>query len=507
MLRTLIAKEIAETVLGLRFIATTLLCLLLIPLGMYVSREDYEQRFASYQEKHQAYRQRHGTPKPPVTGREEAQGFRPPSILSIFASGLDPFVPDTVITSYTGLFRTVKEPDIDNPQSLLFGKLDWLSSITLVVSLMVLILTYDAISGEKGKGTLRLIIANSVPRHRILFCKIVGKYIAFLVPFGISILVALLILEASPLVSITSSHVGPALLVILGVTLLFVLSMVCLGVCISTFTRHSMGSIMLLFLAWALFVLGVPRACPILAEIMHPLLGSASIGFTKRMAREDIVRPFQQRKEAADLKQRAERAARMREETQKRKEIAARVRKTGREPTDADFEEMSQDISNRLRATRTKYSQLTARLARECNMRIAEELERIEQDYQNKRNAQSAVAMNLCRISPVSCYAYVVSGLTCTGVAEPDNFFRNAQRFQNQVEEVFYDQVAWGLGVRKRTAGFDRFDPPPFPDMEYGYPTLAENIQTVWPDVLLLGLFSVFFGTLAFVRFSKYDVR
>jgi len=507
MLRTLIIKEIAETVLGLRFTATTLLCLVLIPLGMYVGREDYEQRFAGYQEKYQAYRQRHGTPEIPATGREEAQGFRPPSILSIFASGLDPFVPDTVITSSAGLFRTVKEPDIDNPQSLLFGKLDWLSSITLIVSLMVLILTYDAISGEKEKGTLRLIIANSVPRHRILLCKIVGKYVAFLVPFGISVLIALLILEASPLISITSPQVGPTLLVILGVTLLFILTMVCLGVCISTFTRHSMGSIMVLFLAWALFVLGVPRACPILAEIIHPLQDSAGIDFTKRAAREDIVRPFQQTKREVDKKQRAERAALMREEGQKRKEIAARVRKKGREPTDEDFVEASQDINNRFQASRTKYSELAAQLARECNMQIAEKLERIERDYQNKRNAQSAVAMNLCRISPVSCYAYVVSGLTCTGVAEPDNFFRNAQRFQNQVEDVFYSQVTWGLGVRKRDAGFDRYDPPPFPDMDYGYPTLAENIQTVWPDILLLGLFSVFFGTLAFVRFSKHDVR
>ena len=423
-----------------------------------------------------------------------------------FASGLDPFVPDTVITSHTGLFRTVKEPDIDNPQSLLFGKLDWLSSITLIVSLMVLILTYDAISGEKEKGTLRLIIANSVPRHRILLCKIVGKYVAFLVPFGISVLIALLILEASPLISITSSHIGPTLLVILGVTLLFILSMVCLGVCISTFTQHSMGSIMLLFLAWALFVLGVPRACPILAEVVHPLEDSAGIDFAKRMAREDIEHQFEQiKKKTIDAEYRAEWEA-MEREMQHKAQIEARLRETGREPTEEEAAVLNRD-TNRAQAIMDKRGERVDRLAGECNVRIAEELGRIEQDYQNKRGAQSAVAMNLCRISPVSCYAYVVSGLTGTGVTEPENFFRNAQRFQNQVKDVFYDQVSWRWGVQKRTEGFDVFDPPPFPDMEYGYPTLAEDIQTVWPDVLLLGLFSVFFGTLAFVRFSKCDVR
>jgi ABC-type transport system involved in multi-copper enzyme maturation permease subunit len=507
VLRTLIAKEIVETALGLRFIATTLLCLLLIPLGMYVGREDYEQRFAGYQETHQAYRQHHGTPKAPVTGEEETQGFRPPSILSIFASGVDPFVPDTVITSSTGLFRTVKEPGIDNPQSLLFGNPDWLSTVTSIVSLMILILTYDTISGEREKGTLRLIIANSIPRHRILFCKIVGKYVAFLVPFGLSILIALLILEASPLVSITSAQVGPAILVILGVTLLFILGMVCLGVCISTFTQHSMGSILLLFLAWALFVLGVPKACPILAEVMHPLQDSAGIDFTKRMAREDIERQFQRiKKETIDTKYRAEERVIARAIIEAAK-LKSQVSQTGRKPTEEEAAVLNRDIQSESDAITNKYSELAERLAKEYNTRIAAELERIEQDYQNKRTAQSTVAMNLCRISPVSCYAYAVSGLTGTGVAAPDNFVRNAQRFQDQMEDVFYGQVAWGLGVRKRTKGFDIYKPPPFPDMEYGYPTLAENLQTVWPDILLLGLFSVFFGTLAFARFSRCDVR
>ncbi|MGB2861732.1 MAG: hypothetical protein WBC05_00270 [Sedimentisphaerales bacterium] len=109
MFGALIGKEIAETVLGLRFTIVTLLCLVLIPLGMYVNRKDYEHRLASYQGELQTYKERFGTPPTPLTGGEEAQGFRPPSILSIFASGLDPFMPDKVFTSQSGLFRTVKE--------------------------------------------------------------------------------------------------------------------------------------------------------------------------------------------------------------------------------------------------------------------------------------------------------------------------------------------------------------------------------------------------------------
>ena len=132
MFGALVGKEITETVLGLRFTVATLLCVVLIPLGMYVSREDYERRLASYQRQYQTYRQRYGMPSE-VLSRAEAQGFRPPSVLSIFASGLGPFVPDKVFTSPSGFFRTAKEPGIDNPQSLLFGKADFLFNVMFII--------------------------------------------------------------------------------------------------------------------------------------------------------------------------------------------------------------------------------------------------------------------------------------------------------------------------------------------------------------------------------------
>ena len=156
---------------------------------------------------------------------------------------------------------------------------------------------------------------------------------------------------------------------------------------------------------------------------------------------------------------------------------------------------------------RDKYSQRVERLAEECNTRIAEELERIERDYRNKRSAQSAIAMNLCRISPVSCYAYAIAGISGTGVAAPDDFVRNARRFQEDVQEVFYDQVSWGLGEQKRAEGFDVFEPPAFPEMNYRYPTLGEALHRHGIDIGLLGCFNVLFMALAFMRFNKYDVR
>jgi len=44
MLKTLIKKEMIETVYDLRFVIACLLFIILIPLSMFVNRIDYEQR-------------------------------------------------------------------------------------------------------------------------------------------------------------------------------------------------------------------------------------------------------------------------------------------------------------------------------------------------------------------------------------------------------------------------------------------------------------------------------
>ena len=115
--------------------------------------------------------------------------------------------------------------------------------------------------------------------------------------------------------------------------------------------------------------------------------------------------------------------------------------------------------------------------------------------------------MNLARISPVSCYAYVVSGLSGTGVAEPDNFASNAQRFQDQVRQILYDKVYHRFGKSIIAEDFDYSDPPSFPDMTYRYFTLTEALKMHWPDILLLCLFDVVFCALGLMRFDRYDVR
>jgi len=486
MLKTLIRKEITETILDLRFWIVTVLFLILIPLGMYVSRKDYERRLANYQQEHQMYRQHYGKDVGPYV---EAQGFRPPSLLSIFALGLDPFLPDKAITSRSGLVRAAKEPGIDNPESLLFGKADYLFNVSFIVSLAALIFTFNRISGERERGTLRLMISGSIRRGEILLAKIVGNYLVLLVPFVIAFLAALIILNASPDIPVWSRGLWGVLLAITLVTLLFMLAMVSLGICVSTLTHGSMASIMMLFLVWVMAVLGIPKMSPMIAEAVYPVESRNVVDLAARIAREDIEREFNEKKSDMFKKYRAEFGV-----------------------TDGGV--TTSPSTEAEKKAYGKYDQEVVAIENECQRRIADAIRKLEQDYRNKRNVQASFAVNLSRISPVSCYTYLISGLAGTGPAGADKFTENSERYQEQVKTAIYDNwivKEYRLGG-SRAMSSDKapgFDPSKVsvPDMKYKYTTLAEVMRAGWIDILLLFVFNLLFFAIAFWRFNKYDVR
>ena len=365
MFKTLIRKEIVETMLDLRFTIVTLLCVVLIPLGMYVSRKNYEQRMAEYQREHQMYRQHYGKN---VSYKVQAQGHRPPSVLSIFALGLDSFLPNKVITSRSGLLETAKAHDINNPQSLLFGSIDLLFNVSFVMSLAALIFTFNSISGEKEKGTLRLTIANSIPRGQILLAKIVGNYVVILIPFLISLLFALLILDASPNISIVSRQVCPSLLVIIFVTFLFLLAMVSLGVFVSTLSHTSLTSIVMLLFVWVILVLAIPKVSPMVAEIICPIESQSIISLRKQIASKDVQEEF----------------------AQKRRELFDRCRIAFGLPRGWTSTHPDSDTGKKVNAQFEKELPL---LNEEYQKRTTNGIRQIEQDYKNKRNLQTSIAM------------------------------------------------------------------------------------------------------------------
>ena len=68
-------------------------------------------------------------------------------------------------------------------------ELDWAFIIKIVLSLYVILLGFEAISGERERGTLRLVLSNPVGRVKLL----TAKYAAIIASAAVPLLVGLLI--------------------------------------------------------------------------------------------------------------------------------------------------------------------------------------------------------------------------------------------------------------------------------------------------------------------------
>ncbi|MGB2865891.1 MAG: ABC transporter permease subunit [Sedimentisphaerales bacterium] len=496
ILIALIKKEIVATVLDLRFVIASLLFLVLIPLGMYVSRKEYEQRLANYQLEHQMYRQKYGKE---VSSKVEVQGFRPPSMLSIFASGLDHYIPDKVITSRTGIFRTAKGVPGNSP-SLLFGQMDLFFNMCFVASLVALVFTFSSISGEKQAGTLGLMLSHPVSRSHILLSKIIGAYVSLLIPLAMSLLIAAIILELSQDISIILPQLYPSFLIILGVTLVYLLTMVTLGVLISGTTQKPIISMTVSLFVWVIIVLALPKVSTMLARIIYPVKAEQVVNLKKYMTLDDLQETYEQKSIDIHKKYPHLSDKLIREYYWKKQDMSKLKEKHGL-PPDAQL-----PLPSEVQIVAPLDEELAA-LLKEHEDQIKNEMGHIIQNHKNKMNMQNAIAMYISRLSPACCYSYLVSGLSNTGTGEYNQFMKIAQEFQDLVKKTIYDNYFSRIDAKIR-AGHRLHSPPDtVPDLQYHYLSLTEILEAGLADVILSIGFTFLFFTLAFVTFNRYDVR
>ena len=487
MLTTLIKKEILESIQTFRFVIATLLCVVLIPLGTYVNMKEYGQRSADYQESVKLYREH---ARGNISRDFQAEAYRPPSVLSVFAVGLEHFIPDKFVTTSSGEIQMSSEGSIDNPESLFFSNVDLLFNVSFVISLLCFIFAFNIITGEKEEGTLRLTMSNPVSRWHVLTAKIVSTYIVLLLPFLISIFISLIVLSLSGTVPIISSGILGPLIIILVITFLFILLYLTLGVFVSTFTHRSSTALVSLLFLWTLLTLAVPKICPMVAEIIDPIKSRQVNDLQKRLARQSLEHELDRN----------------------RRELYDRLSGEFGLPDGLTSSAPSTDAEKKFKAM---YDEEAGALENEYQQKIGNEISKFDHAYTQQRRGQSAIAMNLSRISPFSCYSFIVGEIASTGIGEIENFSENARRFQEEVKTTIYDKFRLNVyGGAGRGAMMTEVYAPGFnprktdvPELKYHHRSLGEAIQGSAVDIVLLMLFTVVFLGLSYYRFNHYDVR
>ena len=461
-------REIYDNLNSLRFALTTVLFLGLMLINAVVHLQEHPVRMQKY---HDAVTESLNRLKSRTNLYHIAQEgpgylYKKPSSLHFCADGGEAFLANNVHGGFyawstdglAGFWQLDYIPATLNSKNIRPDtiKIDWGFVIGYVLSLIAILFTFDSISGERERGTLRLTLANSVPRHTVLIGKFLGALVSISVPFTLAVLVNLLVISTS-----NDVQLGPDAWSRLGLIFFFSVLYLCLflvlGVLVSSRVRQSAACLVILLLTWVTFVVFMPST-----------LVSIASGFSASMTYDEFN----------------ERAIQLVNEL--RAEYDARLQDTHKHPAQK------------------------MELAGEYVTKDVTERERLSQEYLTQQHAQIQLARSVTRISPVVLVQHLLEVFAGTGFERHQQFVENVQRYAREYREFVSDMdradtdslhiIGTYEGMSKKP-----ISPESIPTFEDTL-SLSRDFNAAAVDLLLLTLFFVVFFSGAFLAFVRIEI-
>ncbi len=464
------ARELYDNLNSLRFALATFLLLALMLTNASVHLREHPARIQKYNDAVTFHRNHLNTAGNESLYKLAQQGigdiFKKPSSLRFCAEGGEPFLPDSVqgghhrwgsnwgeysLESFWILAYPSSTPNVINVRPDV-TKVDWGFIIGYVLSLIALLFTFDAISGEREQGTLRLMLANSISRHTLLTGKFLGALISVSIPLTISVLMNLFLISTSSDVHL-NTEVWSRLGIICIIAFLYICLFLALGLLVSALVQRSAVSLVILLLVWVIFVVFMPNTLASIAgEYTSP---KSNVG----------------------------------------------------------FEEHSWQLHYELRSEyRPRYiagESLLKKLqvAGEYVIQDAEQQERLHEERLNRRISQVKRARTITRLSPVTIFQHLLESFAGTGFERHLQFLENVKEYAQQFRIFIVDTdrgAPESLHIFGMREGMSQqpVAPEAIPKFQDTL-SLSKDFNTAATDLLLLVLFFllVLSGTyLAFVR-------
>jgi len=483
MFTILYLKELRENVQNYRFLLALLLCLVLIPLGFTVSQKDYTERRKAYDQTVQDYEQSRKTAVELWSNGGSA--FRPPSPLSLISDGVEMVLPNSVETrgyiSDQGAqvqFNTSRR--VDNPFTALFGRLDLAFIVSTVLAVLVMIFTFNAVAGEKERRTLALVVANPVPRPTVVAAKMAAGSSLLAASFLVGTAAGLLLTIALGLSPFSQAGTALPFVIAVGVSLLFLLVFYNLGLLVSSASRSSVSAMVTLLAVWVGLAMVLPKASVIAARLLLPVRSQQVVDLEKSQIRSQFNR-----------------------------ELEATVRDLTRSMPgikDMSMEEYfkQKNANNPIVAA---FEKAQAERRAEFAARLNTALDKVDAEFEKQRGRQAALARNLSRLSPVSCFVHVLVELAGTGFVEEKAWRDTRSRFKQILDREIAPKTG-SFAFGDVTYGSMDLDSNALaPKLLAGPVPLESRLAAVWIDLVLLAIYGILFFACAHLAFLRYDVR
>jgi len=463
--REIFVKEMADSLISRKAWVVTVLCLLLIPLSVLAHRLAQVERAAHQREARSEYRetlelapQRYPDFAGQIPADElEVKIFRDPPELACLATGLDLVLPDVVTLDSQGVAIEVGRVATDTPHFPM-GRLDPLFLVQFLLSLLGILLTFDLISGEREAGTLKLILANPVSRGAILRGKLASSLLLLGLPYSLAFGLGLLLLRWIGGWTPSGPEVWLRILLLYGLSLLYLGCFVHLGAWISSLTSRSLTSLVILLFLWVTLTMIVPPGAGLVAQRIYPTDSGVGLLQAKASLRQELreeqleeLRPFAQAESYESL----------------RREVAERYER-----------------------------------------RFRKNVERMELDLERNRRRQTYLASWLAAVSPASSLNLSWSTLTDTGPEYAKRFFTDVGAYQEELQAtVFARTFRDFLAAGQARGRIQLVSPGEIPQLRLRSRTLRDMLRDIWPQAALLVLLNAIPAVGAHIAFARYDVR
>jgi hypothetical protein len=476
MLRTLILKELRGHLLSFRFLASFVTVFVLVVVTAVVLTGDYVRKVDEYSAR-QAGLDRY---------------LRSYAHFNRIGGVLEPAQPPVPFQALVrGLTADVNMESFDNdPLPVMFPLIDLTFIVTILMSLVALILTYDAVSGEKEDGTLKLMLANGLARSKVILAKVAGAGLTLVGPLVVSLAAGMLVVLLHPRVSWTGANWG-ALALILAGAVVYTGVFALIGILISAIHHSSAASIMTSLFVWTLLVLVVPNLSPYVASFLSPAPSRIKVAReTQRLTdveRDDLGRKLVGQYRAEVLKEYPVLSERLTESEVKR-----------RVAEDPEY--------------RKAYEAARAageRAWKEANDIQGAKADVLNEDLQRKEQAQTSLARTISMASPLADFSYLATDLSSTGTRNMEHFGRLAGLWSRAFVRDYEPKKIADMKAKDPTAdtwntAVDMTDAPRFRYVEEG---LGGRFRAALPPFAVLLGFAVFLVAGAYVAFIRYDVR
>jgi len=485
MLMHIVRKEILEHFMSLRFAVACVLCFTVVLAGLFVRQQEYLLVSADYHEERvSAAQERDNKRRPRGIVWRGVTTHQKPNPLKIFVRGVDE---GNGVSVRVNAHRPpqILTDDTRNPLMLLFPAMGLVNFVGVLMSLLAIVFGYDAICGEKERGTLRLMLSYNVPRDHVLLGKWIGGYTALVAPFLLSILAggALVLIQRQISLSLSQwARLG----VVCAIAFLYIAVIYWMTIWVSCLTRRAATSVMVLVTIWLVAVLAIPNLSPYVARAIRPTQNPLQLEINREESRREIWE-------------------RMVEDRMKKyREDHGFGDKWWKEIDWDKWEERRRFVEMQVYWNQNQKEANDARLRR---------YEQLDESFQRELDGQVRLSRWLSRSSPFSCFAMLAAELTDTGMMAKRRFLEQIRGYQHEladyghaeclrVERYPLEHEGKGLDWRKPENRIG-----PIPVFTYVPAAGSDYLKEAVLDAGILAASAVIFFILSYLSFRRYDVR